>query len=41
MKHFLGLLILTVVVSFVNAQGSKKFNSKLDGVFTHFTFAVF
>jgi copper chaperone CopZ len=34
MKHFVGLLILTVVVSFVNAQSAKKYNSKLDGPFT-------
>ena len=34
MKHFSGLIILLLFVSFTNAQGSKKYNPKLDGPFT-------
>ena len=34
MKQFFSVCILLVVVSFVNAQSSKKYNSKLDGPFT-------
>jgi copper chaperone CopZ len=34
MKQFFSVMILLVVVSFAKAQGSKKYNSKLDGPFT-------
>jgi copper chaperone CopZ len=34
MKQLVSVIILLVVVSFANAQGSKMYNSKLDGPFT-------
>jgi mercuric ion binding protein len=34
MKPFFSVFILLVIVSFAKAQGSKKYNSKLDGPFT-------